>query len=80
MSRIKSLFKIIKLKIIYNLVKKRSMILKLFPLLSALNWLIQTITGLGEKLDMAVETLTIIFDEFIKALTSSLARLLGNAQ
>jgi hypothetical protein len=45
-----------------------------------LNWLIQTITGLGEKLDMAVETLTIIFDEFIKALPSSLARLLGNAQ
>lgn len=36
MSRIKSLFNIIKLKIIYNLVKKRSMILKLFPLLSAL--------------------------------------------
>ena len=49
-------------------------------LVSALNWLIQTITGLGEKLDMAVETLTIIFDEFIKALPSSLARLLGNAQ
>lgn len=36
MSRIKSLFNIIKLKIIYNLGKKRSMILKLFPLLSAL--------------------------------------------
>ncbi|MCG0715583.1 hypothetical protein IMAU70092_02956 [Lactiplantibacillus plantarum] len=36
MSRIKSLFNIIKLKIIYNLAKKRSMILKLFPLLSAL--------------------------------------------
>lgn len=31
-------------------------------LVSALNWLIQTITGLGEKLDLAVETLTIIFD------------------
>jgi hypothetical protein len=29
---------------------------------------------------MAVETLTIIFDEFIKALPNSLARLLGNAQ
>ena len=27
-----------------------------------------------------IETLTIIFDEFIKALPSSLARLLGNAQ
>ena len=49
-------------------------------LVSTLNWLIQTITGLGEKLDMAVETFTIIFDEFIKALPSSLARLLGNAQ
>ena len=48
-------------------------------LVSTLNWLIQTITGLGEKLDMAVETFTIIFDEFIKALPSSLARLLGNA-
>lgn len=38
-------------------------------LVSALNWLIQTITGLGEKIDMAVEALTIIFDEIYKSIT-----------
>jgi len=46
----------------------------------ALNWLLQTITGLGEKFEMATVVLNTIFDEFIKALPSSLGRLLGNAQ
>lgn len=46
----------------------------------ALNWLLKTITGLGERFEMMEEVLDAIFDEFKRALPSSLAQLLGNAQ
>ncbi len=46
----------------------------------ALNWLLKTITGLGERFEMMAEVLDAIFDEFKRALPSSLAQLLGNAQ
>lgn len=46
----------------------------------ALNWLLKTITGLGERFGMIKEVLDTIFNEFKEALPSSLARLLGNAQ
>lgn len=45
----------------------------------AISWLLRTITGLGEQLVMATEVLDTIFTEFIKALPSSLSRLLSNA-
>jgi len=46
----------------------------------ALDWLLKTITGLGERFEMMTDVLDTIFDEFRKALPSSLVRLLGNAQ
>lgn len=45
----------------------------------ALNWLLKMTTGLGERFAMMTEVLDSIFDEFKKALPSSLVRLLGNA-
>nr|WP_156408952.1 hypothetical protein [Companilactobacillus nodensis] len=45
-----------------------------------LEWLLKTITGLGERFEMMAEVLDNIFDGFKKALPSSLTRLLGNAQ
>lgn len=45
----------------------------------ALNWLLETITGLGKKFAMEAAVLDAIFDEFIKALPSSLVKLLDKA-
>ena len=49
------------------------------PVAEALNWLMQTLSGLGRKMGMSSEVLDTIFEEFTKALPSSLARLLGSA-
>jgi len=46
----------------------------------ALDWLLRTITGLGERFEMMAEILDTIFNKFKKTLPSSLTRLLGNAQ
>ncbi|MCT3286762.1 transposase, partial [Lactiplantibacillus pentosus] len=45
----------------------------------ALNWLLETITGLGKKFAMEAAVLDAIFDAFIKALPSSLVKLLDKA-
>ncbi|MDY1543605.1 hypothetical protein KPP76_02115 [Lactiplantibacillus pentosus] len=44
-----------------------------------MNWLLETITGLGKKFAMEAAVLDAIFDEFIKALPSSLGKLLDKA-
>ncbi|WP_421017451.1 IS4 family transposase [Furfurilactobacillus cerevisiae] len=49
------------------------------PVAEALNWLMRTLSGLGRKMGMSSEVLDTIFEEFTKALPSSLARLLGSA-
>ncbi|MFC6163710.1 transposase, partial [Lactiplantibacillus dongliensis] len=46
----------------------------------ALDWLLKTITGLGERFEMMTDILDTIFDEFREALPSGLVRLLGNAK
>jgi len=48
--------------------------------INALNWLMKTLTGIGKKLDMNEEVLSVVFDEFIKALPNNLTRLLGKAR
>ncbi|KIO97145.1 transposase [Levilactobacillus brevis] len=49
------------------------------PVAEALSWLMRTLSGLGRKMGMSSEALDTIFEEFTKALPSSLARLLGSA-
>jgi len=47
---------------------------------NALQWLMKTLTGIAKKSKMTESILDAIFNEFIKALPSSLGRLLGEAQ
>ena len=49
------------------------------PVVEVLIWLMQTLSGLGRKMGMSLEVLDTIFEEFTKALPSSLTRLLGSA-